>query len=161
MNTKHRAYALTEMLVIIVMVAVLMTLTVRPFRTMISEIPRSAVACQTLNSTTKALDQLKNDIERANRIAGLKDGVLTLEQDDGPVSYTLTDGQITRRPAMNDSSMEYSWQLPHLITETRLWDRNGQPYAVELTTWNQQKGLESEKKSFKQSMVFFQKGKQR
>ena len=55
MKTKRRAYALTEMLVIIVMVAVLMGLFVRPFRTMISEIPRSARVCQTLNGTMKAL----------------------------------------------------------------------------------------------------------
>ena len=161
MNSKHRAYALTEMLVIIVMVTVLMTLTVRPFRTMISEIPRSARLCQTLNGTTKALGQLRNDIEQSNRIAVLESGVLTLEHTDGTVRYTLADGQITRRPVMNDSGTETTWKLPHLKTEAKLWSDNEQPYAVELTTWNQQKDLGRDNARFKQTVVFFQKGQQR
>jgi type II secretory pathway component PulJ len=161
MNTKHRAYALTEMLVIIVMVAVLMGLSVRPFRTMISEIPRSARVCQTLNGAAKALDQLKNDIERASRITGLKDGILTLEHSGGPVSYTFAEGQITRRPAMNDSDTECIWQIPYLKTEARLWNRNDQPYAIELTTWIQQKGFGNDPVRFKQSTVFFKKAQPR
>jgi len=160
MNTKHRAYALAEMLVIIVMVVVLMSLSVQPMRTLISEIPRSARICQTLNSTTKALGQLKKDIERASRIIGFKDGILTLEQYNGHVSYMLTDGQITRRPGINDPDTEYIWLLPYLKTETKLWSQNNQPYAVELTTWNQQKVLGRDQVRFKQTVVFFQKEKQ-
>jgi len=161
MNTKHRAYALTEMLVIIVMIVVLMALSVRPMRTLISEFPRSARVCQTLNTATKALNQLRDDIERAGRIAGLTGGVLTLEQPDGTVRYTLADGQITRRPAMNNSDTEYIWQLPHLKTEAKLWSDSEQPYAVELTTWNQQKDLARDNVRFKQTVVFFRKGQQR
>ena len=161
MNTKHRAYALTEMLVIIVILIVLISLTVKPLRMMISEIPRSARVCQTLNGTTKALGQLRNDIERANRIAGLENGVLTLEHPDGPVRYTLADGQITRRPAMNDSGTETTWQLLHLKTEAKLWSDNEQSYAVELTTWNQQKNLGRDNARFRQTSVFFRKGQQR
>ena len=160
MNTKHHAYALTEMLVIIVILAVVLSLSVRPMRTLVAEIPRSARVCQTMNRATKALDQLKNDIERANRITGLKDGMLRLEQCDGPISYMLTDGQITRRPAMNDSDTEYTWQLPNIKTEVRLWNKNDQPYAVELTIWSQQKVLGKDQVRFKQSTVFFQKGRQ-
>ncbi|MHC5138407.1 MAG: hypothetical protein ACYSOF_00715 [Planctomycetota bacterium] len=161
MNTKYRAYALTEMLVIIVMVAVLMSLTVRPLRTLVSEIPRSARVCQTLNGTTKALDQLRNDVEQTIRITGLKNGVLTLEHPDGPVRYSFADGQITRRPALNDSGTEYTWPLPHVCIEMNIWHQYDQPYAVELTTWNQQKVLGRDESRFKQTVVFFRKGKQR
>ena len=161
MNTKHRAYALTEMLVIIVILIVLISLTVKPLRMMISEIPRSARVCQTLNGTTKALGQLRNDIEGAIRIAGLAGGVLTLEQPGGIVRYTLADGQITRRPAMNDAGTETTWHLPHLKTETKLWSDNEQSYAVELTTWNQQKNLGRDNARFRQTSVFFRKGQQR
>lgn len=159
MNTKHRAYALTEMLVIIVILIVLVSLSVRPLRTMVSEIPRSARICQTLNGTTKALDQLRNDVERASRIASLTDGVLTLEHPDGPIRYSLADGQITRRPGLQRSGAEYTWHLPDVRIETNLWNRNNQPYAVELTTWNQQTALGRVQASFKQTTVFFQKGK--
>lgn len=161
MNSKHRAYALTEMLVIIVIVAVLMALSVRPFRIMISEIPRSAGACRTLNNTTKALYQLKNDVELAHQITRLKGGILRLEQNNGPVVYTFTNGQITRRPGMNGSGTEYIWQLPNLKTESKLWSFNDRAYAVELTTWNQQTVLGREDARFKQTTVFFKKGQQR
>ncbi|MHC4231048.1 MAG: hypothetical protein ACYTEM_01045 [Planctomycetota bacterium] len=157
MKIKRRAYALTEMLVIIVMIIVLMGLSVRPMRTLVSEIPHSARVCQTLNRSMKALDQLRNDIERSNRIAGLAGGVLTLEQPGGMVRYTLSDGHIARRPAMNDAGAEYIWQLPHLKTETRLWSQSDRPYAVELTTWNQQQDPDREQISFKQTVVFFKK----
>ena len=160
MNTKYRAYALTEMLVIIVMVMVLMSLTVRPLRTMVSEIPRSARACQALNGTTKALDQLRNDVEQTICITGLKNGVLTLEHPDGPVRYSFADEQITRRPAIDNSDTEYTWQLPHLKTEVKLWSRNDRAYAVELSTWSRQKMQGRDEVRFKQTVVFFQKGQQ-
>lgn len=158
MNIKCRGYALTEVLVIIVIIVVLMTLSVRPMRTLVSEIPRSARVCQTLNTTTKALEQLKNDIAQAGRIRGFKEGVLTLEQDGGPVHYTLADGQITRRPGLQRSDAEYTWHLPDVKIETNLWNRNNQPYAVELTTWNQQDVLGREQRRFKQTVVFYRKG---
>ncbi|MHC4773584.1 MAG: hypothetical protein ACYS8S_08495, partial [Planctomycetota bacterium] len=75
--------------------------------------------------------------------------------------YSFADGQITRRPALNDSGTEYTWQLPHLKTEVKLWDQNDQAYAVELTTWSQQKVLDRDEARFKQTVVFFRKGKQR
>ncbi len=160
MNAKHRAYSLIELLVILVVVAAMTALSVRPLRTLISEIPRSARICQTLNATTNALKQIKKDVEQATIITGFKDSVLTLQHVVGPVIYTLTDGQITRRPGINEQDAEYTWQLPHLRIETNLWGLDDEYYAVELKTWNQQRMLGKEQCRFKQSTVFFQKGKQ-
>ena len=50
MTTKHRAYALTEMLIIIAALVLLMALSVKPFRLMITEIPRSSKIYQTQNT---------------------------------------------------------------------------------------------------------------
>lgn len=162
MNTKRRAYSLIEMLVIIAALAVLMALSVRPTRILISEIPRSARTCQTLNTTQKALAQLKKDIERSGRIVTLHDNILTLENNDGTITtYHLTDGTITRQPGLNPQDAEYIWQLPNVRITAELWSQNNRPYAVELTTWSQQTVLDQEQKRFKQSMVFFQKDKRR
>ena len=158
MNTKHRAYALTEMIVIIAMVVAVMALSIRPLRKMISEIPRSARACQTLNKTTQALKQIKQDVERSTQIIALTDNTLTLEHPDGTVTYTLSKGQITRRPGLHPQDDQFIWQLPNVVIETNLWKQNGTPCAVELTTYNQQIVLGREQTSFKQSAVFFQKG---
>lgn len=161
MNTKYRAYALTEVLVIIVVVVVLMTLSVRPLRTLVSEIPRSARVCQSLNVTTAALEQIKDDIEKSTQITGLDNGTLVLEHAAGSVTYTIADGRMTRCPGLNPSDAEYTWQLPHVKIKTNLWNRGHQPYAVELTTWNQQDGIGRDNVRFKQTSVFFRKGKQR
>ena len=160
MNTKHRAYALTEMLVIIVIIVVLMTLSVRPLRTLVSEIPRSARTCQSLNATTAALEQLKDDIEKSTQITGLENATLVLEHTAGSVTYTIADGRMTRSPGLNPSDAEYTWKLPHVKIKTNLWNQDEQPYAVELTTWNQQNALGRDDVRFKQTAVFFQKGKQ-
>lgn len=158
MNFNRRAYSLTEILVIIVILATLITLSVRPLRTMTLEIPRSVGACQTLNITTNVLDLLQSDIEQAERIVDFRDSVLTLEHNDGLVRYSFADQQITRHPAMNDSGAEYTWQFACLKSQIHLWSQNNQPYAVELTTWNQQNAMDSQQVRFKQIRVFFRKG---
>lgn len=160
MNTKHRAYALTEMLVIIVVLILLISLSVKPLRTLISEIPRSARVCQSLNSTTAVLGQIQSDIETSTEITGLKNGTLVLKHSTQSVSYTIADGRIIRCPGLNPSDAEYTWQLPNVEIKTNLWNRNNQPYAVELTTWNQQNILGRDDVRFKQTSVFFKKGQQ-
>lgn len=159
MNTKHRAYALTEMMVIIASLVVLIALSARPLRVMISEIPRLARVCQTLNTTQTALIQLKKDIEQSAQIVTLQNGALILKHDKDQITYLFSDGTITRRPGLNQQDAEYTWQLPHVRIEADLWSQNNKPCAVELTMWNQQTVLGQEQKKFKQAMVFFQKEK--
>ena len=156
MTTKHRAYALTEMLIIIAALVVLMALSAKPFRTMIVEIPRSGKIYQTQNTTTKAMKQLKDDIEKSRRIVDLKDGLLTLEHQDSRTTYTFSDGQISRQVSGNN--LESTWILPHIKISTQLWKNNGTPCAVEITTWNQQADLGKQQIRLKQSFVYFQKG---
>ena len=159
MKTKHRAYALTEMLVIIIMVVVLMTLSAKPLHTLITEIPRSARACQSFNKTTGFLKQLKKDVEQSTRIVKLDNGTLELEHSSGNVIYTLTEGHVVRQPGIISSDAKYSWQLPNIRIESKLWSQDDLPYAVEVTTSNRQTVLGKEKTRFKQTTVFFNKGK--
>ena len=156
MTTKHHGYALTEMLVIIAALVVLMALSARPLRMMMTEIPRSGKIYQTQNTTTKVMKQLKDDIEKSRRIVDLQDNLLTLEHQDGRIRYTFSDGQISRRAFGNDS--ESTWILPHVKVNTQLWKNNDTPYAVEITTWNQQTGTGRRQIRLKQSFVYFQKG---
>lgn len=159
MNSKRRAYALTEMLVIIASLAVLIALSVKPLRAIISEIPHSARACQSFNITQKALTQLKKDIEQSTQIVSLQNDILTLEHDKATVIYILTDGKIMRRPGVNPQDDEYTWQLPNVRVTADLWSQNNIPYALELMTWNNHSESGKKQKQFKQSLVFFQKDK--
>jgi Sec-independent protein translocase protein TatA len=156
MTTKHHAYALTEMLIIIAVLVVVMALSAKPLRMMMTEIPRSGKIYQTQNTTTTVMKQLKEDIEKSRRIVDLQDGLLTLERLDGRITYTISDGQISRQVFGNDS--ESTWTLPHVKVNTQLWKNNDTPYAVEITTWNQQTGTGKPQIRLKQSFVYFQKG---
>ena len=155
MITKHRAYALTEMLIIIATLVVVMALSVRPFRMMTTEIPRSGKIYQTQNTTTKVMKQLKDDIEKSRRIVDLDGELLTLEHQNSRITYTFSDGQISRQASGNNS--ESTWTLPHVKVNTQLWKNNDTPYAVEITTWNQQIVTGKQQIRLKQSFVYFQK----
>lgn len=159
MKKTYRAYAMIEMLVIIVVLATLITLSVRPFRDMITELSRSTRTCQTVNLTAKAFDQVKSDIEQCDRIIGLENDILMLEESAGVVRYSFADGTIVRQPAEDGSVEEHVRELPNLRMEVKLWNHNTVPYAVELTTWDEQIALGKKRTQFKQSRVFFRKGK--
>ena len=103
MTTKHRAYALTEMLIIIAALVLLMALSAKPFRMMMTEIPRSGKIFQTQNTMTKVMKQFKDDIEKSRRIVNLDEGLLTLEHQDNRITYTFSDGQISRQASGNGS----------------------------------------------------------
>jgi len=156
MSTKYRAYALTEMLIIIATLVVVIALSIRPFRMIIAEIPRSNKTYQVWNTTTKAMKQLKADVEKSRRIVDMQAHLLTLEHQNGQIKYTFSEGQISRQISGSDS--ESIWTLPHVKVNTQLWENNDTPYAVEITTWNQQTVTGRQQIRLKQSFVYFQKG---
>ena len=94
-------------------------------------------------------------------ISGPSNDTLLLKHETESVSYTIHDGRITRRPGLNLSDAEYTWHLPNVKFETHLWSQDNEAYAVELTAWNQQTVLGREQKRFKQTSVFFRKGRLR
>ncbi|RKY04925.1 MAG: hypothetical protein DRP56_09495 [Planctomycetota bacterium] len=155
MTTKHRAYALTEMLIIIAALVVVMALSAKPLRMMMTEIPRSGRIYQTQTTTTKVMKQLKDDIEKSRRIVDLQNGLLTLDHQNGRITYTISDGHISRRASGDD--LETVWTLPNVKINTQLWENNDTPYAVEITTQNQQTGTGRQQVRLKQSFVYFQK----
>lgn len=158
MTSRRRAYTLTEVLVIITILVVMASLSARPLRILLSEIPRSARTYQIQKTTADALKQIKQDIERSTRIFHLKNGVLTLEHNAKPVAYTLMDGRIIRRPALNNDDEADEWNLSNVKIQPRLWRRDNEFHAVELTVWTRQKVLGGKDEDcFRQTMVFFQK----
>ena len=155
MTTKDRGYTLIEMLIIIAVLAIVITLSVKPFRTIISDIPRSSRIFQAWNTTTEVMKQLKADVEQSSRIIDLSDGLLTLEHGDSKIVYTFLDGKISRKASTDNS--ESLWKIPHVKINTQLWISDNIPYAIEITTWNQQNITGREQKRLRQSFVYYQK----
>ncbi|MHC5083656.1 MAG: hypothetical protein ACYTET_06920 [Planctomycetota bacterium] len=156
MKTKHRAYALLEVLVIMTALVVLLALSVKPMRQAISEVPRANRVFRTWNVTCKALEMLKQDVEHCEEIVSLQDNTLTLRTAAGQITYEFDHGRLLRGiPGAGDAS---TWKLPHVRINAQLWQDAGKPYALQITTWNQQTVQGAEQIRLKQSYVYFQKG---
>lgn len=160
MKIKYQAYALTEILVIMVVLTAMISLSIKPLRSIISEIPDSARVCRIQTKTDTILMQLKNDVEKSSRIVDFKANTLTLDQSGVSINYVLNDGQITRKPGLENQDTEDIWNLTDIRIEGSLWTQKGVPYALELTTWSRQESRGKEREAFRQSMVFFVKGSQ-
>ena len=156
MTTKLRGYALIEMLIIMSVLVVFMALSVKSVRTLVSGIPRSNRVYQVWNTTNKAMKQLKDDVEKSHNIVDLRDDLLTLQNQNGRITYKFSDGTISRHTSLDDS--EAAWKLPYVKAKTQLWTNDGSPYAVQITTWSQQIISGEQQALLKQSFVYFQKG---
>lgn len=158
---KHirRAYTILEMLSVIAALVVLMALSSRHIRTLASDIPRSNRDFQVWIQTQNMLKQLKNDVEQSTGIhvidtdspAGGK--VLRLQLPEELIIYTLTNGNVLRKT----NTSQTAWDLPHVNIRWQAWDRDGRPYAIEITTWMERPVLNKTRKKFEQSFVYFQK----
>ena len=158
MKRKHSAYTLIEMLAVIAALVVLMALSVKPIRTLVSEIPRANRDFQTWTQTQDMLKQLRKDVEQSEqmkitemdpRISGK---LIHLQQSDGLVNYSVTDGNVFRQA---DSSQNI-WELPHVKINWKVWENDDRPYALEITTWCERTILDNMRKKFEQSSVYFQ-----
>ncbi len=163
LKSKRTAFALLEMLAVIAALVVLMSLTVKPMRTLLADMPRSHRDFQVWTQTTDMLDQLRLDVEQSGRMLvfemdpRISHDLLYLESADGLVSYSLTDGKVTRQSNIPGQVSSDVWELPHVEMNWQFWQKDNGPYALEITTWSQRTVFDKPKQKFKQSHVYFQK----
>jgi hypothetical protein len=159
MKMRRRAYALIEILTMIAAIVLLMALSAQPAQTALAEIPRMDRNYQAWIQTTDMLETLREDVENASavRLAEHSDPnsyFLMLETSAGPVEYTLADGQAGRT---HDGRTSTEWELPGSRLRVAAWSGNSGTYAVEVTTWVEQRSGSRVSKNFKQTHVFFRK----
>ncbi len=162
MSHKRQAYTLMEILAIIMAMVVIIALSAKPMRALVSDIPRSGRDHEVWIKTTNMLEQLKADVEQSTRIRmfqmdpRISENLLYLEQPDGLISYAITNNQVIRQSGILADHREDVWELPHVHIQWSLWENNKMPYALEITTWTQRIVLGQTQKKFNQSYVYFQ-----
>ena len=158
MKCIRSAYTLIEMLAVIAALVVLMALSVKPMRTLVSDIPRANRDFQTWGQTQDMLKQLRKDVKQSEQIKitemdpRVSGKLIHFQKSDGLVSYTLNDGKVLRQ---TDSSQNI-WELPHVKINWQVWENDDRPYALEITTWCERTILNNTRKKYKQSSVYFQ-----
>ena len=165
MKKKHRAFSLLEMLTIVAALVVMMALLAKPMRTMIADMPRGFRDYQTWAQTLDMLDTLQQDIEQSQQMLvfemdpRISNSLLYLESQEGLISYTLTDGKVTRQANLSGQDSSLVWDLPHVKINWQFWQHSQHPYAIEITTWSQRTVLGHSQEQFKQTHVYFQKSR--
>ena len=140
----RKGFSLVELLVVVVVLPFVFLLFDGLFKTIIGEIPMSVRLIQENTSLLSVLRQIQQDIDRAKGLpksfAGqtASDHVLLIELEEGVISYQLKDGHVFRRKLMDtlQGSTEEPriWPIPHASVKWKIWERNGQGYAVETNT---------------------------
>jgi len=139
----RKASTLIEMLATISILLVIMVACAKPFKNLISGIPRTNRDFQTNSIMLGMLRELRNDVEYAHGLleyaTNEKVGcnMLMIETEDGVVCYELGDGEVTKTTSETNDQLSQSsrtWCLPHVKISWKLRSHNGKKCAVELTT---------------------------
>jgi len=140
----RKGFTLVEMLVVVVVLPFVFFLFDGLFKTIAGEIPMSVRLIQENTSLLNVLRQIQKDVDRAKGLpksfAGqtTNDQLLLIKLSEGVICYKLKDGQVVRRQ-LTDTQQEKQqeprvWSIPHANIEWKVWERNGQGYAVETDT---------------------------
>jgi len=140
----RKGFTLVEMLVVVVVLPFVFILFDGLFKTIAGEIPMSVRLINENTSLLSVLRQIQKDIDQAKDLpksfAGqtASDQLLLIELSEGVICYQLKDGMVVREKLTDTSQGKAGepriWPIPHANIEWKVWERNGQGYAVETKT---------------------------
>jgi hypothetical protein len=140
----RKGFSLVEVLILIVVLPLAFLLLDGLFKTIIGEIPMSVRLTEENTSLLNVLGQVQRDVDKAERLpksfAGrnASDNVLLIELSEGVICYQLEDGLISRYKLTDTPQGKADetrvWSIPHASVRWKVWERNGQGYAVETKT---------------------------
>jgi type II secretory pathway pseudopilin PulG len=167
-SSRASAYALIEMLVLIVIAPFLMVAVSGFFRSFVRDIPQATRLVQQNTTVLNLLDQLRRDVDRAvalpERIgdAQANDSTLLIEQPDVVVWYRFDEGQIVRRLLDRQGGTvpdeDRVWQARDAVIEWRPWLRESRAYALEVHSHLKQRVAGMERRKLAGTQVFFMGG---
>ena len=159
----RKGYLLTEMITIIAVLALVLLITERFFRTLAYELPRDSRLVQEGCAINNAVSHIRADVASAKVLlesvgGSAEPASLVMKLPDGMVSYDFDDGRILRRGTGNKDTTSRDtvvWSVPHGRIEWRVWSRDQTGYAVELKTCIEYKDRGNTKRKMANSYLFF------
>jgi len=140
----RKGFTFYEILLIIAVLPFVFLLFDGLFKAIAGEIPMSVRIVHENTSLLNVLRQIQKDIDRAKGLpksfAGQTAGdqILLIELAEGIICYERKDGQVIRQKLTETSQGKAEdpriWSIPHANVEWKVWERNGQGYAVETNT---------------------------
>ena len=161
----RKGWALTETIVLILVLAITLSIFAGPLRLLLADMPRLQKDFQTNVSVLDMLRQLRTDVDAAVKLpeaaANNKAGqqLLLIETLEGVIRYKLTAEEIIRSKTDSYENQKLRdkdvWQMPNAKINWKLWKRNGKGYAIEVTTGIEHTILGHREKKLQNSHVFF------
>jgi hypothetical protein len=158
----RKGYLLAEMIVVISVLALILLITGRFFRTLTYELPQDFRLVQEGCILNNAVSRIRADVASAKVLSeSVNDSAepvsLVMELPSGTVSYRFNEGQVIRREACNKdtSSEDIIWSIPHGRIEWRVWRRDQRGYAVELRTCIEHEDLGLIQRKLANNYLFF------
>jgi len=143
----RKGFSLVELLAVVAVLPFVFLLFDGLFKTIAGEIPMSVRLIQENTSMLSMLRQIQQDIDEAKGLPKsfadqtANDQLLLIELaelTEGVICYQLKDGEVVRQKLTDTSQGKAEeprvWPIPHASVKWKVWERNGQGYAVETNT---------------------------
>ncbi|HUT30881.1 MAG TPA: hypothetical protein VMX13_13900 [Sedimentisphaerales bacterium] len=161
----RRGFSITEVLILVVVLASISIVFAPLFSTLFNHIPRSYRVAQENTQLLDMLGWMRRDIEAGEQLpesfGGHKanDKSLLIESAKGVICYQLQDGKVLRLRLTDNEQRDGGnpevWSVPNAAIEWAVWKKANKGYAVEVRTYiNYAVGRHVEKK-MDNSHVYF------
>jgi type II secretory pathway component PulJ len=161
----RRGFSLTEVLILVVVLASISIVFAPLFSTLFNHIPRSYRVAQENTQLLDMLGRMRRDIEAARRLPESfgehirDDKSLLIESAEGAIHYQWHDGKIIRYSTaaapQERSNNPMVWSVPNARIEWAVWKKNGEGYAVEVRTYIDYPVARRSEKKLANSHVYF------
>ncbi len=159
----RKGYFLTEMMVVLFVMAIIMVTLERFFRTFTYDLPRNSCLIQENSTFNNVVSHIRADVVLAKTLSESVNGpdepnALLMKMQDGVVSYKFSDGRIIRSFAgggANAAAEDIVWSVPHGRIEWRVWNKDKAVYAVEISTCIEDKSFGHIRKKMANNNLFF------
>jgi len=126
----RRGYTLTELMVLLAIMAVIAVPISRLTKVIIYDIPMSLKLVECNTSILNAMQVIGQDMALATAISKSDDGKLVIEQKGCTINYIFQEeeGRIIR----NETAEQGEWYIPSGKIEWNVLEKNGKSYALEI-----------------------------
>ncbi len=147
----RRGYTLTELLVLLAIMAVIALPISRLTNVVLWDIPHSLKLVECNTSILNAMQAINQDINSAIALTKTEDNKLVIEQSGKTVNYIFQDGKIIRSSGEEESQ----WDIKVGKIDWNIWQKDGKGYAVEISKYVEAVRYNGIDKKMENSYVFF------